>query len=253
MEEEPKPKPQVSPELARLLLAIEKYGFSLAFLYFAWAALEVLWTEPAVRWKVATSLEATLKLGPAFIIKQLLVFTFNAFIGVGLLRNSKPTHYPERYSEVLFPMLGTFLALLVNMRESLPPFMLHNPMPVSWLNTASFVAVLVSIFGYSMSIWGIAYLGRSFGALVAVRKVVIAGPYRVVRHPIYCGYLFETLGLIIATFSLFSIIWAILAVGIQVIRAILEERRLAEASPDYREYQKRVGFLLPKLQIGPRS
>ena len=248
--EKEKPK-QVSLELARLLTLIEKYGFSLAFLFFAGTTVQVLMTEATLEHAVHPEIKTVWDLGPVFIIQQVLLIAFNGFIGIGLLRNSTPTQYPERYTEVFFPMLGTFLALLVNIREYVPAAFTAYLLPGGWREMVSFIAIAISILGYSVSIWGIVSLGRSFGALVAVRKVVLVGPYRLVRHPIYCGYLFETTGLVLGTFSVFSIVWVALALGVQIYRAILEERRLAESSSEYREYQRKVGFLLPKIGLRP--
>jgi protein-S-isoprenylcysteine O-methyltransferase Ste14 len=244
----PRPR-QVSLPLARLLTRIEKYGFSLAFLFFAGTALHHLLTEPTLRSVVDPSIDSIWDLGPVFIVQKLLLVAFNTFIGIGLLRNSEPKEYPERYSEIFYPMAGTFLAMIINFREFAAPILTRNLAPEGWHEGLAAAAIAVSVLGYAMSTWGIASLGKSFGALVAVRKVVIRGPYKLVRHPIYCGYLLETTGLILASFSLFSVIWAVLSVGIQIYRAILEERRLANASPEYREYQRKVGFILPRLSF----
>ena len=44
-------------------------------------------------------------------------------------------------------------------------------------------------------------LGRSFGLLPAQRGLVTAGPYRIVRHPIYFGYLIGHIGFLLVNFS----------------------------------------------------
>lgn len=239
--------PQVSLELAKLVTLIEKYGFSLAFLFFAGTHVYNLMTQPTLMSMGREVPLTLLDLPPSYIIQEVLLFVFNLFIGIGLLRNSTPVVYPQRYSELLFPFMGTFFALAVNLRESMPAMFTAPLLPEEWRGLAAAVAIPVSVFGYAISIWGIATLGRSFAALVAVRKIVLRGPYRFVRHPIYCGYLFETAGLLLATFSVFSLGWTVLAVGTQVYRAYLEERRLAAASAEYREFQRQVGFLLPGL------
>ena len=88
-------------------------------------------------------------------------------------------------------------------------------------------------------------LGRSFGLLPAQRGLVMAGPYRVVRHPIYLGYLVSHIGFLLANAS-----WQNLAVlaalyAAQVWRIRREEQLLA-AQEAYRAYQARVHWrLLP--------
>jgi protein-S-isoprenylcysteine O-methyltransferase Ste14 len=88
-------------------------------------------------------------------------------------------------------------------------------------------------------------LGRSFGLLPAQRGVVMAGPYRVVRHPMYVGYLIGQMGFLLVNFSwrnLSVVVGVYLALGLRIVR---EEAVLA-ASEDYRDYQRRVRWrMLP--------
>ena len=51
---------------------------------------------------------------------------------------------------------------------------------------------MVSAIGLAVVIVGKMTLGRSFGVVPANRGVVVGGPYRLVRHPIYTGYLITT-------------------------------------------------------------
>ena len=41
-------------------------------------------------------------------------------------------------------------------------------------------------------------LGRSFGLIAANRGIKVAGPYRIVRHPIYAGYTIIHVGFLLA-------------------------------------------------------
>ena len=90
------------------------------------------------------------------------------------------------------------------------------------------------------------FLGRSFGLLPAQRGLVLNGPYRLLRHPIYFGYLISHVGFLLANFSWLNA--AVLAVlyAAQVHRIRREEALLAATSPEYRDYQRRVRWrLLP--------
>jgi protein-S-isoprenylcysteine O-methyltransferase Ste14 len=77
--------------------------------------------------------------------------------------------------------------------------------------------------------------------------VVLVGPYKYVRHPIYSGYVLVWLGLILSHLSPAVIVIVAMHTALMVYRARLEERRLSEASPEYREYMQRTGFLFPRL------
>lgn len=101
------------------------------------------------------------------------------------------------------------------------------------------VTLVISAVGLSFSMMGKLSLGRSFGLAPANRGVVSAGLYRLVRHPIYLGYLITHIGFVIAN----PVAWnlEILMAGdtALLLRALREERTLAE-DQTYREYMQRV-------------
>ena len=89
-------------------------------------------------------------------------------------------------------------------------------------------------------------IGRSFGVLPALRGVVTRGPYRVVRHPIYFGYLINHAGFLLVNFSWRNAAVLGLLYLAQVVRILREEAVLAASSDEYRSYQQRVRWrLLP--------
>src|SRR5580704_8257684 len=101
------------------------------------------------------------------------------------------------------------------------------------------VTALLSAIGLVVVIAGKLTLGRSFGIVPANRGVVVAGPYTVVRHPIYAGYLISHLAFACAYPTVWNITVLVVTDTAMVLRALCEERVLA-ADQAYQSYCHRV-------------
>lgn len=99
--------------------------------------------------------------------------------------------------------------------------------------------IMIASAGLMIVVLGKLSLGRSFGLTPANRGVVSTGLYKFLRHPIYLGYLITHLGFVIANPANWN--WCILAAAdvALMLRAICEERTLAQ-DPEYRSYMQRV-------------
>ena len=102
---------------------------------------------------------------------------------------------------------------------------------------------IVSVAGLGLVIVGKLALGRSFGIAPANRGVVIGGPYVLVRHPIYAGYLMTHLAFLVAHPGPWNAAVIVVADAALVVRALIEERVLS-ADADYRSYCGRVAWHL---------
>jgi protein-S-isoprenylcysteine O-methyltransferase Ste14 len=101
------------------------------------------------------------------------------------------------------------------------------------------VTVALSCAGLAVVIAGKITLGRSFALLPANRGVVSTGIYRVVRHPIYMGYLVTHAAFLIASPTLWNIAALVVADGALLARAVCEEDTLAK-DPEYQHYMGQV-------------
>ncbi len=99
----------------------------------------------------------------------------------------------------------------------------------------------VSGLGLAIVIAGKVTLGRSFGIVPANRGIVARGPYLMVRHPIYLGYLITHLAFLAAHPRWTNVLLVVLADGALILRALFEER-LLEGDQRYRDYCGRVGW-----------
>ncbi|HET6970191.1 MAG TPA: isoprenylcysteine carboxylmethyltransferase family protein, partial [Phenylobacterium sp.] len=96
-------------------------------------------------------------------------------------------------------------------------------------------AGLVMIAGGLVSLSAKICLNRSFGLTAANRGVKRTGPYRVVRHPMYAGYILTQAGFLLAHFTAWNAAIYAAAWGLQLLRIAAEEKVLSE-DPAYRDY-----------------
>jgi protein-S-isoprenylcysteine O-methyltransferase Ste14 len=107
------------------------------------------------------------------------------------------------------------------------------------------VAVLLLLAGLALQIVAKLWLGTRFGLVAARRGLATGGPYRLVRHPIYAGYLLTHLSIAgmnptPVNLAVYAGAWAL-----QIPRLLAEERLLS-ADEAYRAYLAAVRWrLLP--------
>jgi protein-S-isoprenylcysteine O-methyltransferase Ste14 len=116
----------------------------------------------------------------------------------------------------------------------------------SFLKPASVIALMpqiatvgISAVGLAVVIAGKVTLGRSFGHMPANRGIVSSGVYRLVRHPIYMGYLITHAAYLAAMPSAWNVAALVAADAALLARAVCEEQTLAR-DPRYRDYQQVV-------------
>jgi protein-S-isoprenylcysteine O-methyltransferase Ste14 len=102
---------------------------------------------------------------------------------------------------------------------------------------------IVSSAGLMIVIVAKLTLGRSFGIVPALRGIVVRGPYTVVRHPIYAGYLLSHLAFVTAHPTPWNVAVVLVADGALVVRALLEERMLY-TDDRYQAYCRQVAWHL---------
>lgn len=110
-----------------------------------------------------------------------------------------------------------------------------------------FLTIAISAIGLIIVVLGKLSLGRSFGLTPANRGIVCSGLYRIVRHPIYLGYLITHVGFVVANPADWNLAVLALADVALLLRAICEEKTLAQ-DPQYRSYMNRVRWrILPGI------
>ena len=122
------------------------------------------------------------------------------------------------------------------------------------LVTAPGGGLLPAGLGYGLMIAGLLLnissklaLNRSFGLTAANRGVKRAGPYRLLRHPMYAGYALTQLTFLLLNPCSWNLCIYVASWSAQLLRIQAEERVLME-DPAYQQYADQVRFrLIPGL------
>ncbi|MDE3064575.1 MAG: isoprenylcysteine carboxylmethyltransferase family protein [Acidobacteriota bacterium] len=124
----------------------------------------------------------------------------------------------------------------------------HRPL-WSVTSTLSVLATSLVVLGAAFAIWARLAIGANWSGTVALKEdheLVVSGPYRVVRHPIYTGLIAMGLGTVIMYPQ--PVYLAILALSSSIVlaRIPVEERLMTETFPDqYPAYRRRVKAVIP--------
>lgn len=105
------------------------------------------------------------------------------------------------------------------------------------------VNVTIAAAGLSIVVGGKLSLGCSFGLLPANRGVIETGLYRIIRHPIYLGYLMTHGPFLASHPTLWNALVLVIGDAALIVRASFEERTL-ERDPAYARYRHTVKWRL---------
>jgi protein-S-isoprenylcysteine O-methyltransferase Ste14 len=79
-------------------------------------------------------------------------------------------------------------------------------------------------------------------------RLITAGPYRWVRHPMYAAILALTLGFVVLNQHCLNLAAWAAQLGLFALKIHFEETSLNSAFTDYPAYRKRTGALIPRLR-----
>lgn len=99
------------------------------------------------------------------------------------------------------------------------------------------------IVGMVIQILSIISLNRSFALVAAKREIKTSKMYRLVRHPIYAGYVLIFTGYLLTNTTLFNLCLYVVSILCMLLRVLREEKHLA-ADSLYRDYMLKVRFRL---------
>ena len=149
------------------------------------------------------------------------------------------------WDKVLAPLMALSVAFPLIIVAGLDHHFGWSPAFPAWLNLLGLILIAL---GYTFAVWALVE-NRFFSGVVRIQAdrghvVCDSGPYRIVRHPGYAGNILPLAGIVLALGSLWTLIPALAALIIAVVRTALEDRTLQEELPGYREYARRVRYRL---------
>ena len=112
-----------------------------------------------------------------------------------------------------------------------------------------FIAMILTVCGLGLCLWARAVLGRNWSGTVTLKEnheLIVRGPYRVVRHPIYTGLLLMLIGLSLEQGRIAGLIGFLLVfISLWIKLGYEEELMLKQFPENYPAYQQRVKRIIP--------
>ena len=160
-------------------------------------------------------------------------------------QNIENVQNAKAWDKVLAPLMAVSVGYPMVIVAGLDHRYIWSPEFPLWLNVMGLI--LISL-GYAFAAWALAE-NRFFSSVVRIQTdrghvVCDTGPYRFVRHPGYAGNIPPLFGIVLALGSVWTLIPAVVASIIAVIRTLLEDQTLQDELPGYRDYARRVRYRL---------
>jgi protein-S-isoprenylcysteine O-methyltransferase Ste14 len=202
---------------------------SLWFLLLAAVTAKAAWLGMTPHDSVVWSLERW-----PFVVSRICLAIF--YLGLWALIIFRPPAVAQ--SDGLLPALTAIVGTYLPWSIPLMGHARHSEL----LSLSSAVGLLV---GGILMIVTLAHLGRSFSLVPQARRVVSAGPYRWIRHPLYLS---EGIAIMATALQYLSLLVALVLVAlaaVQIRRILYEEELLGRTLPEYADYERSRWRLIP--------
>lgn len=118
---------------------------------------------------------------------------------------------------------------------------------------AQAILLAVELAGFAFAWWARLHLGRLWSGMLTLReghKVVESGPYGLVRHPIYTGFISASLAFALLSGQPVRLLGALILTAVMAIKSGEEENWLRKelGAADYDDYAGRVPMLIPFMR-----
>ncbi len=117
-----------------------------------------------------------------------------------------------------------------------------------WLTLPLWSFLILGLSGF-LAFWAMAVM--KFGNFnivpspVVNGNLVITGPYRLIRHPMYASIFIFALALLTGQFDYYKIIISVILVADLIVKMIFEESLLCKSYPEYKSYMMKTKRVIP--------
>ena len=123
------------------------------------------------------------------------------------------------------------------------------PMDLATRNSP--LTLVICYLGVAAAIWTLLHnrVGN-FGIYPELKEsavLVLSGPYRMVRHPMYASLILMMIGIAVFNGGWSNLGGVVLVIVAVVLKAFKEEKILCETFPVYREYMAHIRMMVPRL------
>jgi protein-S-isoprenylcysteine O-methyltransferase Ste14 len=170
------------------------------------------------------------------IVSRSCTLLFFATLGWLMLTRPKAVARQDGLIPTTIAFFGTYAVWLM-------PFLprADNPPAVQMASAA------IALVGSLSIIFAVVYLGKSFSIVPQARKLVVGGPYRIVRHPLYVAEEIAIVGVLMQYAWYAALLFLVVHLALQIRRMAYEESLLCAVFPDYEIYAQRTARLIPGL------
>lgn len=184
------------------------------------------------------------------LVRQIINSCWSVFIAVWLLAAifTKRTVYRQPGAQRLGYMLPVVIGCWLLFRGSHRAAPFNVPI-IAHADALLVAAAILCICGLGFCFWARAALGRNWSGTVTLKEnheLIVRGPYRLVRHPIYTGLLAMALATAIQHGNTGGLLGLLLIAVSFWIKSTHEEEVMLKQFPDqYPAYQARVKRIIP--------
>jgi protein-S-isoprenylcysteine O-methyltransferase Ste14 len=148
----------------------------------------------------------------------------------------------------IVPMYAGFFLIFYHRDFGILDYRLYGNNAIAWLGT------VLTFTGVAFSIWARVTLGRYWSGIITLKqghRLITAGPYRLVRHPIYTGFIVGSFGSALTAARVDAGAgFAIIAISL-VFKLRREEALMTrEFGDEYLRFKQEVPALFPRISLG---